>query len=257
MKIGNLEVYGIIYKIRNKINNKVYIGQTIRKNGLKDRYLGNNYTLPIKWIYIYHLNNKKRNESYNIHLLNSIKKYGFNKFEVVELFDIAFSKEELDIKEKAWISIYKSTDTTHGYNIKIGGYGGKSFEHKFIECFKNNNFIKNNNTNIVYLGYKDCCKKLDLPLSSLRHFIKNNNVKSKYDNFEKIDVKNLKSSRKKLIINMDDEIIYYGFTEASKSIKKGVSTVRSGCMNNRKIKTIYGKKLFITSDYLLERFECY
>ena len=29
MKIGNLKIYGIIYKIQNKINNKVYIGQTI------------------------------------------------------------------------------------------------------------------------------------------------------------------------------------------------------------------------------------
>ena len=26
-----MEKYGIIYKIRNKINNKIYIGQTIRK----------------------------------------------------------------------------------------------------------------------------------------------------------------------------------------------------------------------------------
>ena len=30
MYIGNMEVYGIIYDIRNKINNKHYIGQTTR-----------------------------------------------------------------------------------------------------------------------------------------------------------------------------------------------------------------------------------
>ena len=30
MYIGNVEVYGIIYDIRNKINNKHYIGQTTR-----------------------------------------------------------------------------------------------------------------------------------------------------------------------------------------------------------------------------------
>lgn len=28
MKIGNIEVYGIIYKITNTINGKCYIGQT-------------------------------------------------------------------------------------------------------------------------------------------------------------------------------------------------------------------------------------
>ena len=27
-KIGNLEVYGVIYKITNKVNSKCYIGQT-------------------------------------------------------------------------------------------------------------------------------------------------------------------------------------------------------------------------------------
>lgn len=30
MKIGSLEVYGIIYKITNKVNNRVYIGQTTK-----------------------------------------------------------------------------------------------------------------------------------------------------------------------------------------------------------------------------------
>lgn len=38
MKIGNLNVYGVIYKITNKINDKVYIGQTI--DGFKVRYDG-------------------------------------------------------------------------------------------------------------------------------------------------------------------------------------------------------------------------
>ena len=40
MYIGNVEVYGIIYDIRNKINNKHYIGQTIRNNGFNGRYTG-------------------------------------------------------------------------------------------------------------------------------------------------------------------------------------------------------------------------
>nr|DAX85667.1 MAG TPA: intron associated endonuclease [Caudoviricetes sp.] len=35
MKVGNLEVYGIIYKITNKVNGKVYIGQTAQKMDLK------------------------------------------------------------------------------------------------------------------------------------------------------------------------------------------------------------------------------
>ena len=32
------EVYGIIYVIRNKVNNKLYIGQTTNKKGFNGRY---------------------------------------------------------------------------------------------------------------------------------------------------------------------------------------------------------------------------
>lgn len=38
MKLGKLEVYGVIYKITNTINNKVYIGQTTQNKGFDRRY---------------------------------------------------------------------------------------------------------------------------------------------------------------------------------------------------------------------------
>lgn len=105
MKIGNLEVYGIIYKIINLINKKVYIGQTIQ--GFKDRY-----------------RNNLENNTHNIHLKNAIHKYGIENFEIDKKFDIAFSKEELDIKEKCWICIYDSINPKYGYNKQTGGANG-------------------------------------------------------------------------------------------------------------------------------------
>jgi len=104
MKIGNLEVYGIIYKITNIINDKVYIGQTTRENGFDGRYYCKGK--GIERVYKYHKNSKERFDDYNEHLLNSIEKYGFNSFEVNEIFDIAFSKEELNIKEKCSVLLY-------------------------------------------------------------------------------------------------------------------------------------------------------
>lgn len=44
------------------------------------------------------MSRKNRSEDYNAHLLNSIKRYGQDLFIVDEIFDIAFSKKELDVK---------------------------------------------------------------------------------------------------------------------------------------------------------------
>ena len=124
MKIGNLEVYGIIYKIENLVNGKVYIGQTMQSNGFKDRYsYGGN---GIERVYKHHRNNSVNGFCYNTHLLHSIDKYGLEYFSVSEVFDIAFSKEELDIKEKCWIKIYNSTNPNYGYNKADGGNMGGS-----------------------------------------------------------------------------------------------------------------------------------
>lgn len=55
MKIDDLEVYGIIYKIKNLKNNKIYIGQTNSKYGFKGRYYrsGKNFKkLKLKYLKI-------------------------------------------------------------------------------------------------------------------------------------------------------------------------------------------------------------
>ena len=134
MNIGNLNIYGIIYKITNKINKKVYIGQTSNERGFEGRYCrkGNS---DIDRVYKYLKNN---NKFINYHLLNSIEKYGFDVFEVVKIFDIAFSKEELDIKEKCWISIYNSTNSKYGYNNNEGGSNGKASNQTKIKASINN-----------------------------------------------------------------------------------------------------------------------
>lgn len=125
MLIGNINCYGIIYKITNKINGKIYIGQTTKSRGFKGRYdySGNGIERVYK---VMEANRFTRH--YNDHLFKSIEKYGLDSFEVIEIFDIAFSKNELDYKEKSWISIYKSTDRKFGYNFTDGGSNGKPNE---------------------------------------------------------------------------------------------------------------------------------
>lgn len=121
MKIGNIECYGIIYKVTNTINNKVYIGQSSK--GYKNRYKakGNG----IQRLYYHNISQKKNNRYYNEHLLRSVEKYGFDAFEVIEIYDVAFSKKELDIKEKHYIQLFDCI--SNGYNHTEGGGGVRLF----------------------------------------------------------------------------------------------------------------------------------
>lgn len=87
----------IVYKITNKINNKIYIGQTTKNN---EEYFGSG-TIIIK----------------------AIAKYGKDNF-LREILETCISKEHLDEREKYWISFYNSTNRNIGYNVSIGGTGG-------------------------------------------------------------------------------------------------------------------------------------
>lgn len=107
----------LIYKIQNKVNDKVYIGQT--KMSLEWR-------LNNKWCgHFTRAESSKSSESY---IANAIKKYGRDSFtyEVVEeRQNDAFESKELlknwlDSREIYWINFYDSYNT--GYNRNLGGH---------------------------------------------------------------------------------------------------------------------------------------
>ena len=118
------KIHGIIYMIRNKINNKIYIGQTVNKRGFKGRYSYEG--VGIERVYLSNKNLYEKGYSgYNMHLIKSIEKYGFDAFEIDEEFDIAYSQEELNKLEYMYIEIYKTRDPKYGYNHRYGGSNGK------------------------------------------------------------------------------------------------------------------------------------
>jgi group I intron endonuclease len=97
---------GYIYKIFNDVNDKVYIGQTIR-------------TIEIRWKE--HCNNS---ELFDYCLYKSIRKHGINKFHVVCVEKIEIKNKtdlitKLDEREIYWIKYYDSFK--NGYNETIGG----------------------------------------------------------------------------------------------------------------------------------------
>ena len=110
-------MYGIIYTIRNKVNNKYYVGQTTHKRGFDGRY--NTSGEGIERVYNYHRWNKKKDRYYNRHLLESIEKHGFDSFEVDSCFYIADNEEELNEMESFYIEKFDSF--RRGYNYTTGG----------------------------------------------------------------------------------------------------------------------------------------
>ena len=115
--IDGKEYYGIIYKIQNIKTNEIYIGQTTHPRGFNGRYdfKGNG----IERVYKYLIGNEARGERHNQHLRRSIKKFGFDTFEVVEVFDTAETFEELNEKETYYINLFDSYK--NGYNQSYGG----------------------------------------------------------------------------------------------------------------------------------------
>lgn len=96
----------IIYKIQNKINGKIYIGLTTKKN-------------PMRRIYE-HLSTRKTHKNSVIHF--ALVRYGIQNFNI-EFIDSAFTKEGLTEKEKYWIHFYNSCNRKTGYNLTNGGEG--------------------------------------------------------------------------------------------------------------------------------------
>lgn len=82
-----------VYKITNRINGKIYIGQHIPNN---DRYYGSG---PL--------------------IIEAIAKYGIINFDK-EILEECSTKGDLNKAERKWIIELDSTDPKKGYNQRIG-----------------------------------------------------------------------------------------------------------------------------------------
>lgn len=127
---------GKIYKITNKVNNKVYIGCTIKP--LETRFYEHNYRC-------FKLN-------YISKLYNSIKKYGFDNF-IIELIEECPINEMFN-REKKYIQQYDSFNT--GLNLTKGGEGVLGYTHskeirkKISDKLNDNNPHKDKTYEMIY-----------------------------------------------------------------------------------------------------------
>ena len=114
----------IIYKITNKANGKVYIGQTVK-------------SLAARWKR-HCWDAEPGHKNSHLPLQQDISKFGPSAF-TVEQIDIACTREELDEKERYWIGFYESKQPK-GYNYYCGGNGYIPTEEALNKCRGNNHW---------------------------------------------------------------------------------------------------------------------
>lgn len=127
------EPYGYIYMIKNKVNDKKYVGQTTDERGYRAE------------LTINQIKNK-----YNPHLVNSFVKHGRENF-IIKIVDSGKDQAALDQKEIFYIQRYNTLDQDYGYNIRHGGNHGKLSEEtkqKISEAHKGKKLSKEHKINL-------------------------------------------------------------------------------------------------------------
>jgi group I intron endonuclease len=96
-----------IYIIKNKINKKIYVGQTVCP---KQRWKQ-------------HISHMKNNINKSPHLYSSMNKYGLENFVFIIIKECE-SLEKANNAECFWIECLKTRDKNFGFNVKEGGNNG-------------------------------------------------------------------------------------------------------------------------------------
>lgn len=271
--IDGKEYYGIIYKIQNIKTNEIYIGQTTHPRGFNGRYDFKGY--GIERVYKKLLGNEARNESHNQHLRRSIKKFGFDAFEVIEVFDTANTIEELNKKETYYINLFDSYK--NGYNQSFGGDSVSGYHRptgkdcpnskRVCQISLDGKLIK------IWDSATEAHNELGVCLSTLSNVC--NGKKSKndkeietaggyvwvfekdYDPYKDYSIKRPKlhmghGAKTVLLLTDDGEIIkeYYSINDASTDLGMAVESVRKTCMHKFKKPRL---NLIYKSEYIEEQ----
>jgi len=117
----------VIYKVVNKTNNKIYIGQTKDLEQRKRNHKSDSFNT--------------KSSGYLLPFHNAIRKYGWDNFEwtILEEIPEEESQEYIDQREKYFIQLFDSlTINDKGYNICEGGQGNPQPKLSYEENLKIN-----------------------------------------------------------------------------------------------------------------------
>lgn len=200
-----------IYKITDKTNGKIYIGQScnIEKRLQDHKYHATCASTPAHYID------------------RAIKKRGVDSFdyEVIEECNI----EDLNEREIYWIKYFDSSNSEKGYNLSLGGKG--VYKHSRDEI---------NNLWNLGLSEKEISEKLGIPATTL------STILTSELNIDKAGIRSRSSKllQKKIEkYSLDGEYIqtYDSAKEAASSCnKKDTRNIRGVCVQEDGYKSAYG-----------------
>lgn len=234
------KIDGKIYKITNKINGKVYIGQTIR-------------SLKKRW---------KEHCSLNhigcTAISNAINKYGKGSF-YVEQIDSATNIDSLNKKERDCI-ISLNTIAPNGYNLREGGENSGKICSKSRMRMANSQKklnkkrgsgghprakkVINIETGEIFNSLRDIVKVLNINYSTLRSKLQGkngNNTPYRYlgEEYRNKEYKGSGANQGREIVCLNSGITYNSIKQASEKLGIKTSTISYSLINDSKILNNY------------------
>ena len=199
---------GIIYIIKNRLNDKVYIGQT---------------TTDIKTRFNQHCKNSTL-KSRHYKLYNAIKKYGKEKF-YIEILEQGVDINKLDEREIYYIEKYNSY--LKGYNSTKGGDGrviNKEYDEKEIVALYNNGYL-----------LKQIGQIYNVSDATMSRVLNKLNVKTRHDGnkYESFNVEEFKKMWADKDIKIKDMAKFYNVNE--KTIRRHAKRLK---LNRKRVATI-------------------
>lgn len=151
---------GKIYVIRNKINDKVYIGQT---------------TMTVQSRFQHHLSSKPESHHYQA-ILCAIRKHGKENFWVETLVEGIETHEELDRLEEKYIAEFNSMKP-NGYNLCPGGQKWRNSARANIEPDQGivSDYLSGMSTRAVAEKHGCSTKKVRYHVEKAGHQLRKNN----------------------------------------------------------------------------------
>ena len=221
---------GYIYKIINRVNNKIYIGQTI--NSIEQRFKQHT---------------SAANNDYAGYLYNAMRKYGIDNFiiEALEENDNILLNE----RERYYIALFNSTDRNIGYNIDKGGGNGHATHPEHSRYTRPvNKYDLNGNLIKSYNSIKECAKDNNMAPSNISACVQGkfkswNGFQYKYEEDTPEVITSVRGSKKVNQYDLNDNYIktFNSAREAGKAVgAKSYSKISECC--NGKIKTAYKYK---------------